>query len=196
MKPALAALAVALLLPSTARALSLGDAVPAAGVKMKSVDGSEVTLAGAAGEKGTLVIFTCNHCPFVKAWEQRIVAIGNDAAGKGVGVVAINANDPRTVPQDGFEEMQARARERGFRFPYVVDDTSNVARAFGATRTPEVFLFDAKGRLVYHGAVDDNSQDAAAVEEHWLRDALAAVEAGRPVAVASTKALGCSIKFR
>jgi hypothetical protein len=92
--------------------------------------------------------------------------------------------------------MQQRARERGFEFLYVVDATSNVARAFGATRTPEAFLFDAAGTLVYHGAIDDNAQDAAKVEKRFLKDALDALLAGREVAVKETKALGCSIKFR
>jgi len=189
-------LLAALLLPTTALALAPGDAMPAREVKMKNVDGRELTLASAAGAKGTLVIFTCNACPFVKAWQARIAAIGNEAVGQGVGVIAINSNDPKVVALDGYEEMQQRARELGLRFPYVVDATSEVARAFGATRTPEAFLFDADGKLVYHGAIDDNSQDAAAVEAHYLRDALAALIAGRPVALADTKALGCTIKFR
>jgi thiol-disulfide isomerase/thioredoxin len=182
--------------PSTTLALAIGDAMPSAEVKMKAVDGREITLADSVGAKGTLVVFSCNHCPFVKAWEARLAALGNDYAGKGFGVVAINSNDPGTVPQDGFEEMRARAEERGFEFPYAVDGRSDIARAFGASRTPEVFLFDASGKLAYHGAIDDNSQDAGAVEAHFLRDALEALLAGRTPDPAETKALGCSIKFR
>ena len=189
-------LTMVLLAPAPALALSIGEAMPSREVKMKSVDGSEVTLAGTAGAKGTLVIFSCNACPFVKAWEDRMVALGNEYAKKGIGVIAINANDPKVVAQDGYAEMQQRAKEKGIAYPYVVDETSDVARAFGATRTPEAFLFDAGGKLVYHGAIDDNSQDPAAVEARYLRDALEAVLAGAPVAVADTKAMGCTIKFR
>ena len=179
-----------------ATALSLGDSAPMATVKMKSVDGRELSIADVKGGKGTLVMFSCNHCPYVKAWEDRIAAIGNDAPAKGIGVIVINSNDPSEYPDDGYAEMQKRAEERGFRFPYVVDATSDVARAFGATRTPEVFLFDAAGRLAYKGAIDDNAQDAAKVERRYLADAIDALAAGREPAVRESKAIGCSIKFR
>lgn len=185
----------ALMLPTVASALATGDAIPAKDTKLKNIDGNEVTIGGLAGAKGTLVVFTCNHCPYAKAWEDRIAAIGNDYAKQGIGVIAINSNDPAVAPGDGYEQMQARAKEKGFGFAYAVDATSSVARAFGATKTPEVFLFDGTGKLVYHGAVDDNSEKADAVESHYLKDALAAVVAGKPVATAETKALGCGIKF-
>lgn len=186
----------ALLLPTAAFALATGDAAPMKDTKLKNVDGRELTIAEVVGPKGTLVVFTCNHCPFAKAWESRIVEIGNQAQKNGVGVIAINSNDPKVAAADGYEAMQARAKEKGFQFPYTVDDTSNVARAFGAARTPEIYLFDASGKLVYHGAVDDNSEDAAAVQQHYLRDAVDNLVAGKPLTVAETKALGCSIKFR
>lgn len=179
-----------------ARPLALGEPAPRAGVKMKSVDGTLVSIADMAGKNGTLVIFSCNACPWVKAWEDRIAALGNTYRARGVGVIAVNSNDPGQVAEDGFEEMQTRARERGFQFPYVVDATSGVAVAFGAARTPEVFLFDRSGRLVYHGAIDDNAKEPAKVESTYLRDALEAVIAGKSVAVKETKALGCTIKFR
>ena len=181
---------------SVARPLKLGQVAPMKNVKMKSVDGSEVTLASAAGAKGTLVVFTCNACPWAKMWEQRVAEIGNEALGHGLGVVAINSNDPSVNDEDGYATMQERAKTLGVKFPYVVDGTSDVARAFGASRTPEVFLFDAKGKLVYHGAVDDNARDAAAVEKNYLKDAVHAVAAGKAVAVSDTKALGCTTKFR
>jgi hypothetical protein len=177
-------------------ALALGSSVPMADVAMRSVGGASVTLAGAAGRKGTLVLFICNHCPWVKAWQSRIAQVGNAAAKQGVGVVAINANDPAAYPEDGFDEMVTRAKQVGYHFPYAVDSTSGIARAFGATHTPEAFLFDAKGRLVYHGAIDDNAQHADAVRSRWLADAVGALAAGRPVATAETRALGCSIKYR
>jgi hypothetical protein len=163
---------------------------------MRNVDGQMKTIASASGERGTLVIFTCNHCPWAQAWESRIVELGNEYLGRGIGVIAINPNDPAQHAEDSFEEMQRRARAAGMRFPYVVDATSNVARAFGATKTPEAFLFDRRGRLVYHGAIDDNAHEPDEVEQRFLRDALAAVVAGEDVPRAETRAIGCSIKFR
>jgi peroxiredoxin len=179
-----------------ALAIDIGDALPAGVVAMKNVDGSEVTLAGAMGPKGLLVVFSCNHCPWVQRWESRIVELGNTYSARGIGVVAVNANDPAEYPDDSFEAMQARAKEKGYAFPYVVDATSGVARSFGASKTPEAFLFDAQGKLVYTGTIDDNAKDPAAVTAAYLKDALEAVAAGKPVPTAKTKALGCSIKFR
>jgi thiol-disulfide isomerase/thioredoxin len=176
--------------------LALGSALPVGGVAMKNVDGRELTLAKAGGKKGTLVLFICNHCPWVKLWQPRIAEVGNAALKQGVGVIAVNGNDPAPYPEDEFDVMVKRAKEVGYKFPYVVDATSDVARAFGATKTPEAFLFDARGVLVYHGAIDDNAKDAKAVKSRWLADAVAAVAAGKPVPVAESKALGCSIKFR
>lgn len=178
------------------QSLALGDPAPQADVKMMGVDGSEISIADAAGEKGTLVVFTCNACPWVKAWEKRMVELGNSYAKRGVGVVMINSNDPGTVPADGYAEMKQRAKDRKMAFPYVVDATSDVARAFGATRTPEAFLFDASGKLVYHGTIDDNAKEPKRVKARYLRDALQALTSGKQVAVKETKALGCSIKFR
>lgn len=185
----------ALLLAAPAAALELGAAIPAADVTMKNVDGEAVSIAAIAGKSGTLVVFTCNHCPWAKAWEERLAALGNAARARGIGVIAINSNDPKSSPNDAFAPMVERARQRGFQFPYVVDAGSTVAKAFGAERTPEVFLFDARGTLVYHGTVDDNAERPDEVKQHFLRDALDAVAAGKPVAVAQTKALGCTIKF-
>lgn len=176
--------------------LAIGSKAPKANVAMKNVDGTSLTLAKAAGRKGTLVVFTCNHCPYAQAWEERIAEIGNAARKAGVGVIAINSNDPAAFPDDDFAPMQERAKQLGLEFPYVVDATSEMAKAFGATKTPEAFLFDAKGKLVYHGTIDDNSRDASAVKQPWLRQAVDAVTAGQRVATAETKALGCSIKFR
>ncbi|MEW5876814.1 MAG: thioredoxin family protein [Acidobacteriota bacterium] len=193
----LAVLLVAMAL-GPAWALKPGDSLPesVANVKMKGVDGKEVTLKELMGAKGLLVIFSCNHCPWVKAWQARMVALGNEYSQKGVGVVAVNSNDVTAYPDDDMEHMIAQAKEHGYRFPYVMDATSDVARAFGATRTPEAFLFDAQGKLVYHGAIDDNAEKPQEVKKTYLADALAAVVAGKPVPVAETKALGCSIKFR
>ncbi|MGD0016098.1 MAG: thioredoxin family protein [Verrucomicrobiia bacterium] len=179
-----------------AAGLKLGDTAPMSATKMKNVDDREASIADVKGPNGTLVIFTCNHCPFAKAWEVRISTIGNAAQKNGVGVIAINANDPSSYAEDRFEEMQKRAKERGFQFPYVVDATSDVAREFGATRTPECYLFDKNGKLIYHGAVDDNYADAAKVDKHYLEDAINALVAGKDVPVKESKAVGCTIKLR
>jgi len=182
----------------SAGGLALGAKVPAAvaKTKMKNVDGKMLSIADVTGKAGTLVVFTCNHCPFAKAWEERIVELGNTYAAKGIGVVLVNANDPAMHPDDGFEEMQARAKSRGMKVPYVVDDTSGVARAFGASVTPEAFLFDKAGKLAYHGTIDDNRQEPDKVKARYLKDALEAVAAGKKPAVPETKGLGCGIKFR
>jgi peroxiredoxin len=182
--------------PAAAKAVAIGQMAPSTDVKMTSVDGREVSIADVRGEKGTVVVFTCNHCPYVKAWETRIAALLNGARAKGLGAVAINPNDPGRVPEDGLEAMQARAKDRGFQFPYVVDAGSSVARAFGASRTPEVFLLDAKGTVVYHGAVDDHAESAEKATQHFLRDAMDALVAGQEVRTKETKAIGCSIKLK
>jgi hypothetical protein len=176
--------------------LAIGDAVPMRDAIMKNVSGKNVTIAGSAGKKGTLVLFICNHCPWVKAWQGRIATIGNAALASGVGVIAINSNDPEAYTEDSFAEMQKRAKSVGYKFTYAMDATSDVARAFGAARTPEAFLFDAKGKLVYHGAVDDNAQEEPKVEHHWLNDAVTAVAAGTAVPTAETKSMGCGVKLR
>jgi len=176
--------------------LALGAKAPMATTKMKTAGGKEVSIADVKGAKGTLVVFTCNACPWAKKWESRIVQLGNDAGKKGIGMIAINSNDPNVNAADGYDEMVVRSKERGMKFAYAYDATSGIARAFGATRTPEAFLFDASGKLVYHGTIDDNADNAKAVEKPYLADAVNAVAGGKAVPVAETKALGCGIKFR
>lgn len=194
--PLAAAFLISALTVSAASALGIGDPIPKSSVAMRNVDGRDLTLASLAGPKGTLVIFTCNHCPWAQAWEDRIVRIAVDARKSGVGAVAINSNDPAAYPEDSYDQMKTRARTRRYGFPYVVDATSGVALAFGATHTPEAYLFDAAGKLVYHGAVDDNAREPAKVTARYLADAVSAVAGGKPVPIAETKALGCSIKLR
>lgn len=161
---------------------------------MRNVDGEMVRIADVRGAKGTLVVVTCNHCPWSKAWEARITELGNRFSAEGVGVIALNPNDPEAYPEDAFVEMQDRAAEAQMKFPYVVDEGGVVTKAFGATKTPEVFLFDAADKLVYVGAVDDNANDPGAVGQRYLQNALEALVAGRQVPVPETRALGCSIK--
>ena len=193
---ALVLLGGAILPVDRASALEIGDPVPATTVAMKNVDGHDMTLAEVAGDRGTLVIFSCNACPWVKAWEERIAAIGNAYRQRGIGVIAVNSNDPTVTEEDDFKEMQKHARQRGFQFPYVVDTGSELARAFGATRTPEAFLFGADGKLAYHGTIDNRPQQSESVTEYYLRDALEALLAGHDAPVKETKAVGCTIKFR
>lgn len=185
-----------MLLGGGAMALNLGDGIPMSSVKMKNVDDRELSIADVKGAKGTLVVFTCNHCPYVKKWEGRLAELGNTFQAQGVGVIFINSNDPAKYEEDNFENMKARAAKLSLEVPYVVDDTSDVARAFGAGKTPEVFLFDASGKLVYKGTVDDNVEKPEAVTKTYLKDALVAVVAGKVPPVQETKAFGCSIKFR
>jgi DNA-binding LacI/PurR family transcriptional regulator len=137
----------------------------------------------------------CNHCPFVQAWEGRIDSVSRDYAERGVQVVVINSNDAERQPEDSYEAMKARVASEGLSYPYLHDADQALARALGAERTPEVFVFDDTRRLVYHGAVDDN-RDEMAVTVSYLRDALDAVLSGEPVQIAGTDAVGCTIKWR
>lgn len=177
--------------------LQPGSSLPegAADMPLKNIDGKTVTLAGAKGAKGSLIFFTCNHCPYVKAWQDRMVRLGNQAIEQGYGVIAVNPNDPAIVPGDSLDAMKELATSKGYKFPYASDEAGRLAKLFGASRTPEVFLIDASGKVAYHGAIDDNSESAEGVKERWLRDALEAVAAGKELAVKDTKAIGCSIKF-
>ena len=176
-------------------ALGMGQAPRCTDVKLPCTDGTARSVADVRGERGTLIVFICNHCPYVKAWQDRIVRACDAAAAKGIGVIAVDSNDPAMVPGDSLGAMKQVAESKGYRFPYACDATARVARAFGASRTPEAFLLDASGRLVYHGTVDDSAQDEKAVTHRWLADAIDAVATGREVPVKETKALGCAIKY-
>ena len=176
--------------------LKPGDRMPLGELKMENVDGRRLSIQEVAGKNGMLVIFACNHCPFVKAWEARMTALGNDSVNKGIGVVLVNANDAAAYPMDDLAHMKQQAEAAGFQFPYVVDETSDVARAFGASRTPEAFLFDAAGQLVYRGAIDDNAHEPDQVRQRYLQEAVDALLAGKAPPVPETSSVGCGIKFR
>jgi peroxiredoxin len=173
--------------------LALGTTAPE--FDLPGVDGRNHTLAEYADADVLVLIQSCNHCPYVQAWEGRMKAIASEYADRAVRVVAISSNDADAYPSDSFPEMQARARAEGFTFDYLYDESQAIARALGSERTPEVFLFDADRRLVYHGAIDD-SRDEFAVSQHYLRDALDAVLAGEDPEIADTPAVGCSMKWR
>jgi peroxiredoxin len=160
------------------------------------VDDRHHALSDYAGKQALVVMFSCNHCPYVRAWEDRMVQIQADYADRGVQLVAINANDAVTHPDDSFPAMKQRAKEKAFNFPYLHDETQEIARAYGAQRTPDVFVFDRSGILCYHGAIDDNYEDPAAVQQHYLRDALDAVLAGKAPRTAETAPVGCTIKWK
>lgn len=142
------------------------------------------------------VVFTCNHCPYAKAWEDRLIALQRDFSKSGVQLLLINSNDPVKFPADSFENMKLRSKEKAYPSPYLFDESQEVARAYGATRTPEIFLFDTDRVLRYHGAPDDNFDDPAAVTRPYLRDAIEALIAGRRPDTTDTKPVGCTIKWK
>ena len=165
--------------------------------RLRNVDESLIASEELAqGAKAMAVIFSCNHCPYVLAWEDRMVALGKDYQSKGVVFVLINSNDAKKVPEDGFTEMGIRARLKAYPFPYLHDEDQSVARSYGATRTPEVFLFDQGGQLRYHGRIDDNYEDPKGVKSHNLRDAIGSLLAGKSPVNPDTSPIGCTIKWK
>lgn len=177
--------------------VKVGDKAP--DFSLKNVDGKIVSLSDYAKEKGVIVIFTCNHCPYAKLYEERIIALHKEFAPKGFPVVAINPNAPEIVPEDSYENMQKRAKEKNYPFPYLFDEKQEVARAYGATKTPHVFLLQNQENgfsVAYIGAIDDNPNDPKKVQKRYLAEAIEALIAGKPVPVSETKAIGCSVKYR
>ena len=161
---------------------------------LKGVDGDCHGLDEYAEKKAVVVVFTCNHCPAAVAYEDRLVQLQKDYAEQGVQLVAINPNEDEGHPTDSYEHMIQRAKDKGFNFPYLRDDTQEVAKGYGAVCTPHVFLLDGKRKIAYMGAIDDN-MSAKKVKKHHLRDALDALLAGKKPAEAVTKQFGCSIKY-
>jgi peroxiredoxin len=172
--------------------LPLGS--PAIDFDLMGVDGKKRSLASFSDKKVLVVVFTCNHCPYAKAYEDRLVGIQRDYAAKGVQLVAINPNDDKSYPEDSFPEMVKRAKEKGFNFPYLRDETQVVADGYGAVCTPHVFVFDQSRRLRYRGRIDD-SRDPTTVKSPDLRNALDDLLASREVRVPDMKPFGCSIKW-
>lgn len=175
----------------------VGDIAP--NFNLKNVDGTKISFDSYPEAKGFIVIFSCNHCPYVIAYEDRMIALHNTYAAKGYPVIAINSNDPEVVPGDSFEEMQKRAKEKNFPFAYVVDKKQKVYPKYGATRTPHVFIVnkEEEGNVVrYIGAIDNNYEDASAVTEKYVENALQELLAGKEVSVSKTVAIGCTIKTK
>jgi peroxiredoxin len=179
--------------PSTM--LPLGT--PAPDFELPNVDGRTVSFADAAGPQGTLVMFICNHCPFVKHVADELAALGREYLPRGIGMVAISSNDVSSHPADSPEQMVHEAEDRGYAFPYLYDETQEVAKAYHAACTPDFFLFDGAGRLVYRGQLDPSRPgNEIPVTGSDLRAALDAVLAGRPVAAEQRPSLGCNIKWK
>ena len=180
-----------------AQGYEIGDKV--ADFKLKNVDGKMVSLADYKNAKGFVVIFSCNHCPYVKAYEDRMIELHKKYEAKGFPVIAINSNDPVAVPEDSYDKMIERAKEKSFPFAYLFDEGQKVYPVFGAVRTPHVYLLSKKGKdmvVEYIGAIDDNYKDATAVKEKYLENAIDALLAGKSPEVKETKAVGCSIKVK
>ena len=163
---------------------------------LDGVDNKKVTLSNYVGDDGVIVIFTCNTCPYAQLYEDRIIEIHNKYAGQGFPVLAINPNDPEMKPGDSFAEMQVRAKDKSFPFPYVFDENQDVFPKFGATRTPQAFVLDNRLTIRYIGAIDDNPQDAGSVQTNYIESAIEAIRAGKNPDPEITKAIGCGIKAK
>lgn len=163
---------------------------------LPGVDGKNHSLSEFKDKKALITVFSCNHCPYVQAYEDRLIDIQKDYGPKGAQVVAINSNESDNYPEDSFENMAARAKMKKFNFPYLRDESQNVARSYGATHTPHIFLFDQRGDLRYTGKIDDNWQEPSKVQRRYLREALDALLAGKPISEPETFAIGCTIKWR
>lgn len=180
--------------PTTTTGYQIGDT--ATDFSLKGVDGKMVSMADYKDAKGFIVVFTCNHCPYAVMYEDRINDLAKMYTKKGYVLLAINPNDLEVQPKDSYELMIERAKEKGFVFPYLFDEGQKIYPQYGATKTPHVFLLDSKRVIKYIGAIDDNAQDAGAVTEKYLENAIVALERGIKPNPETTKAIGCSIKTK
>lgn len=178
----------------TIQSLEIGRTVPMEDVKMKSVDNKEVSLGSMRTQEGLLVMFSCNTCPYVIKSQERTKELMTYARGKGIGMVIVNSNTAQRDGADSYDAMVRYAKKQGYNVSYVVDEGAKVADAFGATRTPEVFLFDGTGKLVYKGAMEDNPSEPANSKQMFLRTAINNMMAKKPIDPNSTKSIGCTIK--
>jgi len=184
--------------------LNINDPMPEF-KNLPGVDGKKYSSSDFKDANILIVVFSCNHCPYVKAYEDRMIALQKDYAGKRVQLIAINSNDEKNYPDDNFDEMVKRAKAKGFNFQYLRDADQQTAEAFGATHTPQFFVFSAEGgsasggkqnrKLRYSGKMDDNWENPKAVKENYLRDALDALLTGKEVKVPETFSIGCTIKW-
>jgi peroxiredoxin len=180
---------------ATVGGYKIGDT--ATDFSLKNVDGKKVSLKDYKNAKGYIVVFTCNHCPYAQAYEDRIIALDKKYSAQGYQLVAINPNNPDKVAEDSFEKMQERAKAKKYAFPYLLDEGQKIFPQYGATKTPHVYILQKtdKGNVVkYIGAIDDNSEDAGKVTQKYVENAVDALLKGKEVSVKETKAIGCSIK--
>ncbi|MCA1812976.1 MAG: thioredoxin family protein [Halobacteriales archaeon] len=177
-----------------AQQYALTEGAPAPAFDLPGVDGQRHSLASFAAKPVLAVVFSCNHCPYVQAFEARLVAVQRDYAARGVQLVAINSNDEQAYPEDGFDHMVQRAKAQGYNFPYLRDADQRVAEAYGAVCTPHVLVFDRERKLRYQGRIEDG-RDPKDTNHRDLRDALDDLVAGRPVRTPETPAFGCSVKW-
>ncbi len=174
--------------------LQIGQRAP--DFSLPGVDGKDHSLAQFKDKKVIVVMFTCNHCPYVQAYEDRLIAIQRDYGARGVQLIAINPNDAAGYPEDSFDNMVKRAKQKNYNFPYLRDETQRTARAYGAEYTPEVFVFNSRLDLRYVGRIDDNWQNPDKARSHNLRDAIEAVLAHKKIENPVTHAIGCTIKWK
>ena len=179
---------------SNITSLAIGSTMPKGDVKMEAVSGGEVNLNMIKTSQGTLVMFSCNTCPYVVKAQDRTIEMIRYAVASGIGMIIINSNEAQRDNDDSRKAMKEYANTQGYKVPYVIDKNSVLADAFGATRTPEVFLFDGNGKLVYKGAMEDNPSNPSESKEIFLKAAINNMVAGKPINPASTKSIGCSIK--
>lgn len=177
-----------------AQGLAIGDKLPMATQQMQNALGGQNNLAGIKGERGTVVAFWSNQCPWIERYEERVLELATAYEAEGFGFALVNANDPTAFPQENAQASQKRAQSRKYKTSYFTDDGSKLARAFGALRTPQVFVFDQNDNLVYSGGIDDSPGDAASVQHTSLKDALDAMLEGGEIKTPETKAFGCTIK--
>ena len=177
--------------------LEIGDS--ASDFNLKNVDGKMISLSSFKNAKGFIIIFDCNTCPYSKAYNERIQALNKKYASLGFPVIAINANDPESSAGDSYENMVKIAKKKGYDFPYLVDESQNVAKSFGATNTPHVYILskvEGNLKVAYIGAIDDNARDASAVTKKYVENAVDALLSGQSVSTTRTKAVGCGIKWK
>ena len=173
--------------------LKIGTKLPE--FDLQGVDSKNYLPSSFQSCKVLVVMFTCNHCPYVQAYEQRLINLQKDFKDKGVSFVAINANDEVNYPEDSFENMKKRAKEKGYNFPYLRDKTQETAKTFGASFTPEIFVFDQEKTLQYHGRIDDNWQEPDKVTKQNLKEAIEAILTNKPIERSETQAIGCTVKW-
>ena len=174
--------------------LPIGAPLPSPAAKMKDISGKEVSFGEAMKKNGLLVMFSCNTCPVVRKYQSRTLELGKLALSKDIGVILLNSNEATRGEGDSFDDMKDYGKDQGYNFHYVVDENSAMANAFGASRTPEVFLFDKSGKLVYHGAIDDNANGPAEVTKKYAVTAIDELTAGKDIATKQTRSVGCTIK--